>query len=146
MKAYAREQISDVLGEIKPLLEEHWKEIAHYQDIPLDPHWPGYYAAEDAGKLRIFTVREDGKLVGYAVFFVGNLHYKSTKIATQDILFVLPEHRGLTGARLIRYCDEYLQAEGAQAVFHHVKRAHNFGPLLERMGYEAIDVVYGKRL
>ncbi len=146
MKTYAREQMRDVLDEIKPLLTKHWEEIAHYQDIPLDPNWAGYAAASIAGSLRIFTVREDKVLIGYAVFFIGNLHYKSTKIATQDILFVLPEHRGLTGARLIKYCDEQLKAEGAQAVYHHVKKAHDFGPLLERMGYEAVDVVYGRRL
>lgn len=145
MKAYARESMEQVIGEIKPLLEKHWREIAHYQDIPLDPDYAAYGRADAVGSLRIFTVRDEGLLVGYAVFFIGNLHYQSTKIATQDILFVLPEHRGLTGARLILYCDEQLQAEGAQAVYHHVKKAHDFGPLLKRMGYEAVDVVYGRR-
>jgi GNAT superfamily N-acetyltransferase len=144
---YGREQMSDVLAEIKPLLEKHWQEIAHYQDIPLDPYWQGYKDAETAGKLRIFTVREDSALVGYAVFFIGNLHYKSTPMATQDILFLLPEHRNRkVGAGLIQYCDDQLRAEGCKVTYHHVKRAHDFSPLLEALGYEAVDTVYGRRL
>jgi hypothetical protein len=67
--------------------------------------------------------------------------------ATQDILFVLPEYRkGRVGIGLIKYCDQQLGAEDVQVVYQHVKLAHNFGPVLERMGYEAVDIIYAKRL
>jgi N-acetylglutamate synthase-like GNAT family acetyltransferase len=60
---------------------------------------------------------------------------------------VHPEYRSTgAGPDLIRYCDEQLRADGCQAVYHHVKAAHNFGPLLKRMGYELVDLIYAKRL
>lgn len=139
------ERPSEVLDEIKPLLEMHWHEIAHYQDIPLDPDYDFYLTSPI---VRVFTARDEGTLVGYGVFFVGaNKHYRSCKQAVQDILSVHPAYRGTTtGFRLIRYCDTQLKAEGCQVVYQHMKKAHQFGPLLERQGYELVDLIYGKRL
>lgn len=138
----------DLLDEMAPLLRGHFLEIAHYPDIPLDPDFAGYEAAAKSGGLRIFTARDGVRLVGYAVFFVRhNPHYKGSLQAVQDILYVDPSFRmGMTGYRFIRWCDGQLKAEGVQAVYHHVKEAHNFGAMLERMGYELVDLVYARRL
>jgi GNAT superfamily N-acetyltransferase len=146
--SYGQELLSDIVEELKPLLERHWEEIAHFKDVPLAPNWAAYDRAEKSGSLRVYTARKDGALIGYGVFFIGNMHYSTTKIATQDVLFLLPEHRqGGVGYRLIRFCDEQLNAEGAKVVYHHVKHAIcDFGPLLERMGYVAVDTIYGRKL
>jgi hypothetical protein len=150
---FQREKADPVLfSELKPLLEEHWEEIAHYKDIPLEPDWDMYARLEDSGNMRVYTARIDdggidhGKLVGYAVFFIkNNIHYKSSKQASQDILFISKNRRGL-GGRFILWCDEQLKNDGVQAVYHHVKQAHNFGPLLERFGYQLVDLIYARRL
>lgn len=147
MTEFKREKADDVFEEIKPLIKIHWREIAHYQDIDLDPDWDFYSKAEAANCLRVFTARKEGKLIGYALYFLkSNAHYKGSLQASQDILFVHPEHRGKLGMKLIKWCDAQLQAEGVQVVYHHVKTAHNFGPLLERMGYQAVDIIFAKRL
>ena len=144
---YQRESVAAVFEEIKPLLALHWEEIAHYQDIPLDPDYDSYLALDKTGRIRVYTVRKEGVLIGYSVFFLGNLHYRSTKIASQDILFVLPEYRGGgVGFRFIRYCDTQLESEGVTVVYHHVKVKHDFGRLLVHLGYEPIDTIYGRRL
>jgi GNAT superfamily N-acetyltransferase len=143
---YQRESVSDVLAEIKPLLEMHWSEIAHYQDIPLDPDYD-FYTQSPA--VCVFTARDTiGKLVGYAVFCVSfNKHYRQSKQAVQDILFVHPNYRGGTvGYRLIKFCDRQLKNEGCQVVYQHMKRAHQFGQLLDAIGYECVDLIYAKRL
>jgi hypothetical protein len=148
MKAtFKRERAHDLWAEITPLLEMHWIEIAHYLDIPLAPDVEGYCRAEDAGLLRCYTARIDSKLVGYAVFWVKhNMHYMGSVQALQDVLFLLPEHReGRTGLALIAYCDEELAAEGVQVIYQHVKKAHDFGAILLRRGYELVETVYGKR-
>jgi hypothetical protein len=147
---FAREPFSEaLLAEMLPLLEAHWAEIAHYPDIPLEVDASAYHAAERNGALRIFTVREPGRnnaLIGYAAYFVrGNPHYASSVQASQDVIYVAPEARGSTGARLIQFADDQFRRDGVQAVYHHVKVAHNFGRLLERMGYVAVDVIYAKR-
>lgn len=135
--------------ELKPLLEKHYLEIAHYQDIPLNPNFDQYLKLEEIGMLRCFTCRsDDGKLLGYAIFFVKhNLHYQSSLQAVQDIIFIDPSCRNAGfGAKFITFCDDKLKAESVQAVYHHVKEAHNFGPLLERIGYKLVDLIYARRL
>lgn len=86
-------------------------------------------------------------LVGYALFFVrSNPHYKSSVQAVQDVIYLAPGVRGGTGYKFIAWCDAQLAAEGVQAVYQHVKAAHDFGRLLERQGYELVDFIYAKRL
>jgi GNAT superfamily N-acetyltransferase len=147
MISFKKERAQDCFEEARPLLEEHWLEIAHYKDIILDPDYEAYKASEDAGFVRCYTSRdESGKLVGYALYFVRtNPHYRTSIQASQDILFVSKNHRGM-GGRFIKWCDEQLRSEGVQVVYHHIKQAHNFGPMLERFGYELVDLIYARRL
>ncbi len=147
---FALERLTPSLrGEIEPLLREHWAEVAHYKDIPLDPDWEAYDRMQRAGILRIFTARDcDGQLIGYTVYFVmPNPHYKTTLHANQDLIFIEPSHRkGGLGMAIIRFADENLAAEGVVVVTQHVKAAHNFGPMLERMGYTLMDLIFARRL
>ena len=63
---YRVEKLNDVRGEIEPLLEAHYLEIcAHPDELTLDVNWGRYRTLEEIGMLRIFTVRDDGKLIGY---------------------------------------------------------------------------------
>jgi len=147
---FQEESLTDEwLEEAMPLLVLHWREIAHYQDLMLEPDLSVYRKAEENGMLKVFTVRDTTShvLLGYALFFVrNNPHYASSLQAVQDILFIRPEARGNTGRRFIQWCDQRLTAMGVQAVYHHVKATHNFGPLLERMGYKLVDLIYTRRL
>lgn len=145
---FAREPLTDALWEEAiPLLLAHWHEVSFYKDIPLEPRREIYTTAQENGGLRVFTARNGPALVGYVLFFITpGLHYASSKVATEDVIYLDPMARGTTGARLIAFCDAALQAEGVQVVTHHVKVAHNFGAMLTRMGYQPQDVIYTKRL
>lgn len=146
---YALEPLDQVRDDIEDLLVMHWREIAHWHDIPLAPDWPVYERMAEAGLMRIYTVRTGtSRLVGYAVFFVKhNPHYSTSLQATQDVLFLMPAHRGAAvGAGLVQYAEADLRALGVQAVYHHVKHAFDFGPMLERLGYERIEHIMAKRL
>ena len=144
---FHKERAQDCYEESIPLLYKHWQEIAHYKDIPLDPDFDSYTKTEDAGFLRCYTARRaSSQLVGYAVFFVRpNPHYKTSIQASQDILFIDSNHRGM-GGRFIKWCDEQLRLENVQVVYHHIKAQHNFGKLLERFGYELVDLIYARRM
>lgn len=143
---FGSERVATVWPEIYPLFMEHWHEIAHYKDIPLDPDVELYHRMDSMGMMRVFTAREEGKLVGYSVYFVrSNPHYKSSIQANQDVLFIQKDKRGF-GRDFIKWCDEQLKNEGVQIVHHHVKKAHDFGPMLKRMGYELVDLIYARRL
>ena len=149
---FSVESIDQVVVEIAPLLEKHWEEIAHYKDIPLDPDFDRYYQLAYARLLHIYTARLEpegnnkGKLIGYGIYIVqNNMHYKSSLQAVQDILFVDPKYRGF-GRKFILWCDEKLKEQGVQAVYHHIKAEHNWGKMIEGLGYELVDLIYARRL
>ncbi len=146
-----------------PLLVEHWREVAHFQDIPLEPDFAAYEGAAAAGMVRFFTARGPvipsvhsassprpgmaQMLIGYALFFVRpNPHYASSVQANQDVVYLAPRARGLGGWKFLKWCDEQLRAEGVEVVYHHIKALHDFGPMLNRMGYELVDQIYARRL
>lgn len=143
---FQKELFKDVYEEAIPLVQKHYDEIAHYKDIPLDPDIEVYKKMEDAGIVRVFTARKAEKLIGYAVFIVKyNPHYKASLQAIQDVIFIDPQSRGV-GKKFIQWADEQLFTnDNVQVVYHHVKTAHNFGTMLERMGYTLIDLIYGRR-
>lgn len=147
MKFQREPATQELFDEAWPLLMAHWKEIAHFQDIPLEPDVELYIKMNESGGLHIFTARDEaGLLVGYAAYFIrSNPHYKSSIQAVQDVIYIDRSRRGF-GAKFIIWCDNQLREMGAQAVYQHVKEAHNFGPMLERLGYKLVDLIYTRRL
>lgn len=145
---FARETVATVIDEIGPLLFAHWQEIAQYPDIPLNPDFDHYTRAEMHGQLRVYTARHERDLAGYAVYIVAPaLHYANSLQAKQDVLFLKPQYRhGRIGWKLIQFADVQLRADGVQVVYQHMKTDHDFGPLLERLGYTFCDKLYSRRL
>ncbi len=145
---FARENTSaELFAEMWPLIEQHYQEIARFQDIDLDPNFEIYSQVDQVGKLRLFTVRNEfNRLVGYACFFVApHLHFKNSLQATHDLLFIERSSRG-EGMKFIKYCDEQLKLEGVEVVSYGVSQKFDWSPILERMGYEQIDTVYARQL
>lgn len=164
MLTLQREPSHTLWPEIMPLLIEHKDEIAHYQDIALDPDVDAYNKCEEIGILRCYTARLNGELIGYSINFLKhNMHYKQSLQGLQDVLFVAKVHRhGRVGVKLIRFKEEQLQAEGTQVTYEHTKAnaqirealaelyafrgRTDVGALMERLGYELVDLIYAKRL
>jgi len=149
MMTLQRERAHDLWPEILPLLHEHKEEISAYPDIALNPNIERYNEVEELGKLRCYTARLNGALVGYAIFFVDfNLHYSDSLQANQDVLFVMKSHRhSRIGLGLIRYSEAQLQAEGVQVVYQHLKtnRPETIA-LFHKLDYTDIDLIVAKRL
>ncbi len=152
---FGRERVQDLWDEVQPLLLAHWREIAQHQDIPLDPDRDLYAKMEDLGCLRCFVAREidadnkPGRIIGYSAFVVRPaLHYRGSIQAQQDVVFLLPDYRrSRIGVQLIAFADEQLRLEGVQVVHQHQKNAHPaLGAVLSRMGYEAVETIWSKRL
>jgi GNAT superfamily N-acetyltransferase len=145
---YAREFLTpEFIRELIPLLEAHWSEIDH-ADIPMAPDWAFYSGVEEAGMLRIYTVRSSGSLKGYCVFFVNRApHSKGSTQARADLIYLDPEIRGrFVGSRFISWCTEQLRAEGVEMVYHTVNAKHDWGEILRRQGFDLHEYVYSKRL
>lgn len=144
---FLKEPLTDgLIEEISPLLQEHYEEVAHYRDIPLAPDWTVYREMYRSGRFRIFTIRDqDRALIGYSAFFVYiNPHYSCLQ-AVNDVIFIRKDRRG-GGKNFILWCDERLREEGVRVVYHHVKAAHDWTPMLKRMGYELQDLIMSRRL
>lgn len=141
------------------LLVAHWEEV-ETDPSPMAPNWPGYYALERSGILKMLLLRRGGRLIGYSVWFVQPpLHHRATPWAICDLLYVEPDERkGWTGAFLIRQSERLLRGLGARVIVCNVKprsRRENLdyqrgrdsvGHLLRRLGYALYEEVWARHL
>jgi hypothetical protein len=146
---YQQEFLLSVEDECKPLLEEHWNEIANNKHvIKLNPDWEAYHYLEQQGALNIFTARDNGKLVGYFVTIKrANIHYKDHIFAANDIIFINKNYRkGFTGIRLIKFAEKVLKEDGVSVLVINTKTHKPFDQLLLWLNYKHIENVYSKLL
>lgn len=146
---YQQEFLDTVEKDIKPLIEDHWEEIAlNKSTIKLNPDWEAYHNLEDNGVLKIFTARSEGTLIGYFVVLLRNhIHYKDHIFAANDVLFLKQEYRkGLTGAKLMKFAEKCLKEDGVSVLVVNTKRHKPFDGLLEWLGYSHVENVYSKYL
>lgn len=142
----AFEPVSQWIREARPLFEAHWHEIGlDRHRVPLHIDYARYALMERDGGLAAWTARDDdGRLVGYNVFFLHrHLHYASTLYAQNDVIYLDPDRRmGMAGVRLIKTALDGLKLMGVQKVLFHVKTGHDFGAVLERLGLGAVETIY----
>jgi GNAT superfamily N-acetyltransferase len=144
---YDVESVHEVAAEAGPLLEAHYREVAHYQDkVALAPIWEQYKQLERKGDFILMCARKDGELVGYAGWFVRmHPHYAGCMIGANDVIYLKPEHRrGRVGLRLITESEYLLKVLGVDRVTWHVKPSLDWSPILKRLGYQLEEMVYGK--
>lgn len=150
MIKYAVEEITEsLIGEIKPLLEKHWEEIAIYKDvIKFDPKYEDYLLLETNKEIQTITVRDEGVLIGYYVSFIYfHPHYQSSKFSVNDILFIDKSYRGSTvGYRLLKFVEKELRKLGVDIMALHMKVDFPFEKLCEHLGMIKTEVVYSKYL
>ena len=122
---FSAETYDQIIDEIKPMLPEHWLELAVHKDIPLDPDYDFYKRANDAGLLLILTVRDEGALIGYAIWVVKNHpHYKTHSWALNDIVWLRPDHRGFkTGRAFVMFWEAEFTSRGVHVVHVDTKTA-----------------------
>lgn len=146
---YQQESLITCKEDVKPLLEQHWEEIALNKDsIKMNPDWETYHDLEDAGALKIFTARNDNKLIGYFVVICRkHLHYIDHIFAFNDIIYVQKDFRkGLTGAKLMKFAEKCLKEDGVSVVVVNTKRHRPFDTLLKWLGYKHAENIYTKLL
>jgi len=149
MITYSVEKLSDIFDELKPLLQCHYEEIARHKDvIKLNPDYDKYKVMDNAGYLHTVTARDGGKLIGYFVSFVmPHLHYKDCIMSVNDVLFIEKNYRkGFVAMRMFKFAERTLKERGVLKIHINMKIAHDFGILLERIGYVEIERIYEKML
>jgi len=141
------ESYYDVIDELKPMLAEHYKEVAMYQDkIKLAPDYEAYEQLQDAGMLYILTWRDEDKLKGYNIFFMRHHpHYENTNYAANDVVYIDPESRHTLGTvEFFQWCEAYLNDAGADVITYHMKVMKSFHALMTGLDMDHAEHIYTK--
>lgn len=144
---YRKELLCEVIDELCVMLELHYEELTLDKHIvKLDPDWARYSDMEHAGIFHFLSAREDEKLVGYSAFFINqSLHYKSLRVAQNDVMFLHPSKRnGMAGIRLIKESEKMVSDLGANKIMFHCKYSNDLKQILIRLGYKDEEAMLGK--
>ena len=144
-----KENLSDCLEEIKPLLGGHHEELALNKDkVKLDPDYDRYLEKEREGILFFVTLRQSGEMVGYYIgFIVRAIHNNRTTDCHTDIYYVHPSVRGLgAGHILFDFCDLELSKRGVMRWLTVSKNHSPAAGFLEKKGFDPIETVLCKVL
>lgn len=145
MITFQKEAPSPFADDAIQLFKDHYDEIAERTDvIDLDPNIEQYNFMFNKNMLEIHTARDDGKLVGYSIWFVVNhIHYKKSLTATSDVLYISPDYRkGMFGYKFIKWTTDEIKKRKPQRILFHVKPFLDYGHLLERLGGHFFEKSY----
>lgn len=151
MVSFARESFAAGVTEGRLLAARDYEETIPYKDAcPNEIDEERYAALENAGLLRAFSARRDGRLIGYCIYVVtpGALHARNTKRATCTDWYLLPEERrGLIGMKLMKFAEAALRREGVVLMATSVMETSTAAQvLLARMGHTLTERIYTKVL
>jgi GNAT superfamily N-acetyltransferase len=131
------------------IFPEHHKELALYpEEIPLSIDEAKYELLDKADILLIVTARDEGRLVGYWLWFImPHPHYAAAgPMALTDMYFVLPEYRRGVGAKLEVASEAEYTKRGCVKAITSCKAHRDHRPFFERLGWELSDYTMVKLL
>ena len=144
---YRQEVLSLCEGEVEPLALLEWNESgSDTRDLNID--WESYFILEQQGKLKFFTVRKEGLLIGYfLVVVVAPLTIKGELMGCYDAVYVHKDYRKSTvGKRLFKFVEECMKEDGISRVMASSSMKNPIGNFLTRMGYHEVETKYEKEL
>lgn len=129
-------------SEMEPLYRQHYGEmqarLARDGIVVADyaPRLDQYFQAFSQGWLLNFVVRLGGKPVGYSNIYITNDMHNGEKIAQEDTIYILPEHRNGIGRRLAKAVLAHLEAEGVRRLKISAATDLRSAKLWRRMGFK----------
>ena len=145
------ESVMQLARDATTLIALHHQEVED-QKLKLVPDYNRYMQLEEQGMFHGFSVRDasvaGNKLVGYATYVTTPLlHHLSVVAAVCDTIYILPSYRGRwTGVKLLKFAERVLKNRGVSHITMNVKKEHDFGSMLQRIGYKHTEVIYSKHL
>lgn len=137
--------------ELEPLYRQHYSEMQtrlakdgfHVSDYK--PRLDVYFPACEGGWLLNFVARtEAGEAVGYANVYLTNDMHNGDRIATEDMIYVLPEHRNGLGSKIVKFALAELRSRGVKRVTVSPITDLRVAKIWRRMGFRevAVQMVY----
>jgi GNAT superfamily N-acetyltransferase len=146
------QRLEDVVEEIRPVHETHYREIeTNYLDQPFEPGYDRYVHLEQNGQFVLFTVRQNSTIVGYLQYYISrDMHAEGMYTAREDAFYLLPEVRGQGLAPVVLdFAEHFLQKLGCKYVGMTDKSPVGgaaIGSFLEKRDYREIAIYYMKEL
>lgn len=134
------------------LAMECWEDVgdAFHSNI-FAPDWKRYKDQEEERSLGFIAMREDDKLVGYAVLKINtDIHQKEKRVALLHDIYITKKKRGHAFAfmrEVEKYCRmmKVERIDGAENIAFDYERG-GVGRFYEYMGFEPIEVIWSKIL
>jgi len=133
--------------ELSALYRQHYAEMkARFEKDGLrigeyNPRLDVYYAAAEGGWLKNFVARtETGEAVGYLNVYLTNDMHNNDRIAMEDAVYILPEHRNGLGIRIVKHALEELRACGVKRVTITPVTDLRVAKIWRRMGFRDVAV------
>lgn len=150
MISFAAEPLEPAIPDLLPYVGDHWRSVTPYSEVmAFDIVWEGYLRAEAAGMFKLFTARDDGRLVGYCCFFVVPRHlHANHRWANGDAFWLHEDHRtGRVGMQMVKFYERMLREDGPIVIHFEVPtRSRPMALLLGRLGYDVVSKGFSKRL
>ncbi len=149
MIEFFEEKLEECLPEMKALLQKHWNEVGFGNDrVSLDPDYDRYTELERSNKLQLVVARDNQVMVGYCLDIVDfHLHHRCHQYAVNDILYLIPEHRGgLVAPAMLEVVQGQLRHKGVSAHIITMMDGYGFKGTADDAGYKPLEQNYGKFL
>lgn len=141
--------------EISPLGQESWDECSEIKKdtcsfhgergFKIQPDIPQYLRLAASDSLLAMTLREEGRLVGYALcIFYRGLHHAPVRCANVDTFFIQRAHRSYMRS-FIAAMEEHFRAREIVVVGWPTSPDGKLFGILKLLGYAPDDVVMEKR-
>lgn len=131
-------------GDLERLYRQHYSEM---QDrlrrdgvsiSDYNPRIEDYFAWFRSGKLLNFVVRFHGVAVGYSNIYLTNDMHNDDPIASEDTIYILPEHRNGIGKELAKHILAVLRDLGVKRVTISPVTDLRVGKIWQRMGFKPV--------
>ena len=132
------------LPEIVPLYRQHYGEMQARLSASgiaigdYNPRWDEYCKAWSGGWLINYIVRTDGAAVGYSNVYLTNDMHNGEFIASEDTIYLLPEHRNGIGRKLVKFVLADLKSRGVKRAYVTTQTDLRTGLLCKRLGFREV--------
>lgn len=144
---YQQEFLSLAEEEVAPLAHTEWEESGHpTSTLVID--WDSYFALEEIGRLKFFTARKDGILIGYFVVIITSpFTLKGELAGCYEAVYVDKDHRKSRVAyKLFKFVEACMKEDGVYRLVASSSKKNPIGNFLNRMGYSEMETKYEKVL
>lgn len=143
---FQSEKITESWAECLPLFRKNFEESG-IRGATLEPNLAGYQELQNMDKLQWFTAKDsDGRIFGYAAFFITHNFHSNHILAYQDVFYVVPERRGIPAIRFFKFIDNELEHLNIDFIVRQSTPYSDWSRTLTRSGYFKQETVFFKKV